>query len=144
MPKNARRWIVIEVVTPSPPIYRQLLSSRNPSDPYNNRELRDDNAETSVFWRKLKISPDVRWCQREFPSINIISFTLLHTRNLTWESRPLQRSGDFCYSCSCFLNSKAPLHFKILTLAETCHADLFHLLTLTVIWHTIPIYLHWQ
>ncbi len=49
MPKNARRWIVIEVVTPSPPIYRQLLSSRNPSDPYNNRELRDDNAETSVF-----------------------------------------------------------------------------------------------
>ena len=59
-----------------PPIYRQLLSSHNPSDPYNNRELRDDNAETSVFWRrpvesgrKLKISPDVRWCQREFPSI---------------------------------------------------------------------------
>ncbi len=32
-----------------PPIYRQLLSSRNPSDPYNNRELRDDKAETSVF-----------------------------------------------------------------------------------------------
>ncbi len=57
------------------PIYRQLLPSRNPSDPNNNRELRDDNAETSVFWRrpvesgrKLKISPDVRWCQREFPS----------------------------------------------------------------------------
>ncbi len=64
-------------ITP-PPIYRQLLSSRNISDPYHNRELRDDNAETSVFWRrpvesgwKLKISPDVRWCQREFPSINI-------------------------------------------------------------------------
>ncbi len=32
-----------------PPIYRQLLSSRNPSDPNTNRELRDDNAETSVF-----------------------------------------------------------------------------------------------
>ncbi len=32
-----------------PPIYRQLLSSCNPSDPYANRELRDDDAETSVF-----------------------------------------------------------------------------------------------
>ena len=31
------------------PIYRQLLSSRDPSDPYDNRESRDDDAETSVF-----------------------------------------------------------------------------------------------
>ncbi len=31
------------------PIYRQLLSSCNPSDPYDNRELRDNDAETSLF-----------------------------------------------------------------------------------------------
>ena len=32
-----------------PPIYRQLLLSRDPSDPYDNRESRDDDVETSVF-----------------------------------------------------------------------------------------------
>ncbi len=57
-----------------PPIYRQLLSSRNPGDPYNNRELRDDDA-VSVSrrpWSRVESSKFARcncWCQREFPSI---------------------------------------------------------------------------
>ncbi len=52
VPKNARCWTMIEVATPCPPIYRQLLSSRDPSDPYDNQASRDDDAETSLLWRR--------------------------------------------------------------------------------------------
>ncbi len=51
-----------------PPVYRQLLSSSDSSGPYDNRESRHNDAETSVFWRRPKesgrklILPDICWC----------------------------------------------------------------------------------
>ncbi len=60
-------------IAPSPLIDRQLLSSRDPSDPYDNRghvtTTRKPQFSAEDPWNRVEssISPHVRLCQREFP-----------------------------------------------------------------------------
>ncbi len=73
---SSENWGFGGVITWLPVI---IWVTRVTYDNWESRDETDDDAETSVFWRrpvesgrKQKISPNVRWCQCELPSIWII------------------------------------------------------------------------